>query len=113
MKGFFAAIGRIFKALFRKETLDAIEKYVAQAENIVATIALLTPTRVDDEILAAYRALKAEGIWNPNLSTADKLRALAVYALRQAFPNARDSHLNLAVETAVVAIKDAQEAQKA
>lgn len=116
-------IGKFFKKLFGiisfpftrgglnkiNDALRQVEGLVDTAFSIVSGIALVTPNRTDDEIIAAAKkytygavdAAKLLAVKNPN--PADVLRSIAQYALRgQAPAGTRSKVINMAIETAVV-----------
>jgi hypothetical protein len=110
MKSFFSALGRFFKRLFSKETTEAIGRYVEAATPIVEMIAMMTPTRADDEILALLKALKREGLFDPAIPREDILRRVAVSMLSERFPGVAGRWMNLAVELAYNAFKESKAA---
>jgi len=101
------------KRLFSPETASAIERgievvlpYLNYALDIVRTIAALTPTRVDDEILAVIERYTAPFTLPlpAGQTKGELLHKIALEELRRIFPNATDRALNRAIEIAYGAV---------
>jgi len=91
------AIIRFARRLFSPKA----KRYIDQALPIVQVIAEMTPTRADDEILAAYRRFGLEKLFDPAQDKAVLLRNLAVEVVRQKIRDPLPQRLlNLIVELA-------------
>ena len=108
MGSFFKAIGKFFQRLFSPETTAAISKLIDTALPIVEIIAMATPTRTDDEVIAILKAFQREGLFNPAIPREDVLRKLAVSLLADKVPGTAQRLLNLAIETAYNVYRERQ-----
>jgi len=114
---FFGKVLGFFKKIFSPRqlknfghVLDQIDKVVPMAFDVVQTLADLTPTRADDEILAAARQFGFGGPLNLD-SKENALRDLARFILQKTLrERITDSVANAALELAVSALKAAREA---
>jgi Asp/Glu/hydantoin racemase len=106
------AIGKFFGKVFSFFTSDkaqaiaeAIVKYAQAALPIVEFIAKMTPTGIDDEIIALFKRLGLANVEAylaiPQTGRADALLNAAVSQLERQYPNAPISQLRAAVELAL------------
>jgi hypothetical protein len=101
----FAAL---FDGRFGNALLAGIERaapFMDQAYNIVKLVAELTPTRADDEILAACDRMGVPAVFAAGSDKPAALRYIALEALKKAFPHAEERQLNRALEIAYGALK--------
>lgn len=105
-------VGSFFARLFSPETAAAIQRgieeagpYIETALAVARTVAIFTPTRADDEIIALIEHYSVPIFWNRSGDRGTVLREIAVAALRKKFPNASEADLNRALEIAVGAIR--------
>jgi len=97
IRSIIRAVIRFARRLFSPST----KRYIDMALPIVEVIAAMTPTRIDDEILAAYRRFGLEQLFDPRKDKAVLLRDLAVEVLRQKIRDPLPRRLlNLIVELA-------------
>jgi len=83
--------------------------YIDQALPVVRIIAEMTPTRADDEILAAYEHFGLAKFFDPTQDKAVLLRDLAVEVVRQKVRDPLPSRLfNLIVEIAYNLYRESQ-----
>ena len=115
------------KSIFKKlgnadrdiEILSAAISKVAPIVNqiypIVVKIAKLTPSKTDDQILAAYAKFGLKNLFDPGQDTSHQLRTLAVAALQSSDNYIKSTNaggpvpaylLNTALELAVAKLKE-------
>lgn len=112
MKNWLGSLWAAIKRLFTRDMAEAIQRGVEQAApytpaalEIARAIAVATPNRIDDEIVAA--AAQFGAAITPGQEIGEQLRSIALTGLRYLFPLASASALNLALELAVGALKAA------
>jgi hypothetical protein len=109
---FFKGIGGFFKKVFSKSTVAKIEKVLLQVEDILPEafevaklVALATPTRIDDELIAFAESIAFDGIVDVS-SKEDTLRSMARFLLQKKVRvKVADNVLNAALELAVAGVK--------
>lgn len=106
------SIGSLFARLFSrdfasklKRAVEAAAPYIEEVYQLVKLVASLTPTRADDEILAAAEALGIRDLWQPEQDKAEALRKLVFTAAKKAYPNVPDRLINTAIELAYGALR--------
>jgi hypothetical protein len=108
---FFKKIGQWFKDMFTsdeaKARLAQVQSILPAVLQVVKTIAAMTPTRVDDEIIIAFEFFGVP-LLAPTVPVEDKLRKLAQDVVTKTLPNVPLNVLNLAIELAVVSIKSSK-----
>jgi hypothetical protein len=108
----FKAIGGFFKKLFSKETMKKLDSVLSQVESILPQafevaklVALATPTRVDDELIAFAASIAFDGVVDFS-SKEDTLRSMARFLLQKKVrKQVGDNVLNAAIELAVAGVK--------
>jgi Asp/Glu/hydantoin racemase len=107
-----SSIGKFFGKVFSFFTSDkaqaiaeALVKYAQAALPIVEFIAHMTPTGIDDEIIALFKRLGLANVEAylaiPQTGRADALLSAGVAQLQKQFPDAPLSQLRAAVELAL------------
>jgi hypothetical protein len=112
MKRILSAIGSAIKRVLDKDlagklkrAVEAAAPYIEDVYQLVKLVASLTPTRADDEILAAAEALGVRGLWQPEEDKAEALRKLVFAAAKKAYPDVPDRLINTAIELAYGALR--------
>lgn len=117
MANIFSRLLSGIKRLFTKESLYKIDAVLSEAEQIMPlayqiafTLAALTPTRTDDELIAAAQQITGGEFKVADLlrnhSSGDVLRAIAKFALQKHLrTDVKSNVLNLAIEAAVAALE--------
>lgn len=117
MREFFRRIGSGFTKAFAwlngpgKHSIETIMDIAQQALPVVEFIASLTPTRVDDEIIALFKVYglpmaKAQSwLQFAQSERGGALLEAATAELRRRFPGLPDHVLQTAIQLAVVALK--------
>lgn len=113
LKNLFSSVNGFFQKLFTPETaagfiklLELVSPYVNAAYPVVKKVAELTPTKLDDQIIAAYENFNMRDLFDPNKSKELALRDLVKEVLkRQLTQPAQDSMLNTAIELAYSKLK--------
>jgi len=103
--GFFAKVFRWFTSDAAQRVAEKIQEYCKAALPVVEFIASLTPTRIDDEIIALFKRFGLENVEKylalPQDDRGTALMAAAVSELQRQFPDAPISQLRAAIELAV------------
>ena len=104
-------IVRLFKGDFANQIIDAlngVHPYLETAYQIVSVLAAITPTPVDDAVIAFIAKWNLIGLLNPASLDPNASQArhdLAFAAIRKAVPTLSDSQINLLIELAYNAFK--------
>lgn len=116
MKSFLSKIIGFVTSFFSKDfapgvikALTAVSPYVMKAYPIVKVIAEITPTRLDDQIIAAYEKYGLGHLFNPGIPKDLALRELAKALLKKDIPEGvtvQDYILNTAIELAYAKFKE-------
>jgi len=103
--GFFAKVFRWFSSDAAQRVAEKIQEYCRAALPVVEFIASLTPTRIDDEIIALFKRF---GLGNvdkylalPQGDRGAALMAVAQAEMQKRFPDVPISQLRAAIELAV------------
>lgn len=110
---FFNSISKFFKRIFSPEIADAVASVLEDLAPIINTaypivrkIAALTPTLVDDGLIALYDSFGVANLFDETKSKDIALRDLSKEIVRKAFPDVSESSLNTAVEFAYKTLKE-------
>lgn len=105
----FGAIKGLFTGEKARHVFDVIADMVPKVLPIVKTIAALTPTRADDEIIAAFERLGVPLVQNLASVPADErgyvLLKLATDAAARKYPGTATNILQSAIQIAVSGVK--------
>ena len=111
MKRVIEAIGRFFRWLFGGEAADAYTRaveraapYLEAAWEMVQVAAKYAPNRTFEEIVRLCSEYGVPALWRAEAPW-DALRHFVLQVLRQRYPDAPKSALNLAIELAVGRLK--------
>lgn len=109
LKSFFKSLTGIFKSGAAEKVFNKVAELVPKALPIVETIAALTPTRTDDEIVALFEAYGVPLLVKLTDMPAEKrgylLLDVATETMKKRYPGTSTSVINSAVQLAVAAIK--------
>jgi hypothetical protein len=115
IKNVFSSVKSFFGKLFDnnpEEFMALIEKVsplVNKAYPVVKKIALLTPNKTDDAILAAYESMGFVGVFQPGTDKGLALRDLAKTVLKASSPDPVSDYLiNTAIELAYAKYKESE-----
>jgi hypothetical protein len=108
---FFKTIGGFFKKVFSKSTLQKLDQVFTKVEQILPdafevakVVALATPTRADDELIAFAESIAFPGVVDFS-SKEDTLRSMARFLLQKRVRQEMgDNILNAAIELAVAGV---------
>ena len=108
----FNRVNSFFKKIFSPEfagaiagVLEDLAPLVNAAYPIVKQLAALTPTMLDDGLVALYERYGIKDLFDENKSKDIALRDLSKELVRQNFPDVSESSLNTAVELAYKTLK--------
>jgi len=106
------AIGRFFAKLFSPDTANAIQRsleavapYIEPAFEVVKFVAMLTPSRADDEIVRLIERLAVPVVLASESDRGTVLRQIALAELEKRFPGVATRILNRAIEIAYGMLK--------
>lgn len=109
VKSFLSRIVGIFKSGKAEKAFNAVADLVPRAQPIVETIAALTPTKADDEIVAAYNRFGVPLLKQIDTTPAEDrgylLLGLATQVLSKRYPGVATNILQSAIQLAVTAYK--------
>jgi hypothetical protein len=109
LKGLFSALGGFIKGGGAERAFGKVAEIVPRALPIVDAIAALTPTRADDEILAAFQHFGVPLLLRVEETPAEKrgllLFDLATGVLGKRYPGTATNLIQSAVQIAVTAHK--------
>jgi len=115
LKNFFGNVRTFFGKLFDSDPevfmllIQKISPIVNRAYPIVKKIALLTPTKTDDVIIAAYESFGLHNLFQPGTDPGIALRDLAKKVLISTNPDPISDYLaNTAIELAYAKYKEEQ-----
>ena len=107
--GFFAKVFRWFAIDAAQRVAEKVRQYCMAALPVVEFIASMTPTRIDDEIIALCKKFGLSNLDKylalPQEERGEALMAAAISELQKRFPYAPISQLRAAIEFAVVISK--------
>lgn len=107
--GFFTKVFTWFTSDAAQRVAEKIQQYCMAALPVVEFIAAMTPTRIDDEIIALCKRFGLSNLDKylalPQDERGEALMAAAISELQKRFPNAPLSQLRAGIEYAVVISK--------
>jgi hypothetical protein len=99
------SVKSVFKNIFTLGFARKFGKYVAKAYPIVELIAMATPTKLDDEIIAVANKLGVKAALDGTKSTGEVIRDIAVQEAQRKLPGVPKEIVERAVEAAYQQMK--------